>query len=302
MIDVRKVTAFTGHSSPVYALEAGVSDNLLFSGSGDKFLALWNLETLEAEKFAAKFPSTIYTICYVPERKIMFIGTSAGSIHVLDLERKTEIKILQHHTDAVFSIRYSIITNCFYSVGADGNFAVCSLESLSLLKIKKLCNQKVRSIDFSFSKNEIAIACGDGYIRIFEMDSLYEKYAIQAHAMACNCVRYNMSGDVLLSGGKDAHLNVWDKEYQLIKSIPAHNFAIYDIQFSPDGELFATASRDKTLKIWDSSNYELLKRINNEMLQGHVNSVNKIYWTSFTNYLISASDDRSVMVWDITKR
>ena len=103
-----------------------------------------------------------------------------------------------------------------------------------------------------------------------------------------------------MSGGKDAHLNFWDvKSYSLLKSVPAHNFAIYDITFSPDHKLFATASRDKTLKIWDFKTMELLVRINKENFDGHVNSVNKLYWSTFNDYLISAGDDKSLIIWKI---
>ena len=91
---------------------------------------------MQAEKFAAQFPAIVYSICHIPEKKLLLVGTSAGSIHVLDLEKKQEIKILQHHTEPIFDLRYSPTTNCFYSVGGDGNFAICSLETLSLIKIK----------------------------------------------------------------------------------------------------------------------------------------------------------------------
>lgn len=306
-LEVKKIGTLTGHSGAVYALEKGADPSHIFSGSSDKFVALWNLETLQAEKFAAQFPAIVYAICHIPEKKILLVGTSTGSIHILNLETKEEIKILQHHTSPIFDIKFSAQTNCFYSAGSDGNFAVCSLETLSLLKIKKLCEEKVRSIDLNYHSNlptgqagEIAIASGDCNIRIFDLNSLEEKKTFPAHTLSANCVCYSPDGSLILTGGKDAHLNIWDaKSYALIKSIPAHNYAIYDIVFSPDKKLFATASRDKTLKIWDANTFEMLVRINKENFEGHVNSVNKLLWTEYNNYLISTGDDRAVMVWEV---
>jgi WD40 repeat protein len=220
---------------------------------------------------------------------------------VIDLLKKEEIKILQHHTDGVFNIQYNSQEQLFYSVGADGNFAVCSLVSLSLIKIKKLCNAKVRGIDYCKVINELAVASSDGYIRIFDLKTLELKHEFIAHQQAANCLCYSPDGLYLLSGGKDAHLNVWNvsAHYESIKSIPAHNFAIYDIVYSPDKRMFATASRDKTLKIWDALTFELLVRVNKENFDGHVNSVNKLLWSKFNNYLISCGDDRSILVWEI---
>lgn len=301
-LKIKKTTSLTGHSGSIYALDKGVSEHTFFTGSGDKHVALWNLQTLESEKFAASFPAAVYSLCHIPEKKLLLVGTSAGSIHILDLERKEEIKILQHHTAPVFDIKYSLITNCFYSAGSDGNFGICSMDSLSLIKIKKLCNEKVRSIDFNYVNLEIAVASGDCNIRIFDLNTLEEKKTLLAHTLSANVAKYAPDGTMLLTGGRDAYLKIWDaKKYELIKSIPAHNFAIYDIVFSPDASVFATASRDKTIKIWDSKTFELLVRINKENFDAHVNSVNKLLWSTYNDYLISVSDDRAVMVWEVKK-
>jgi WD40 repeat protein len=300
-LSITKSGTFTGHNGSVYTLEPGGSDSMFFSGSSDKYAVLWNLETMEQEHFAARFPAIIYALCHIPEKGLLLAGTSAGSIHVLDIKKRQEIKILQHHTLPIFDIKYSSQTNCFYTSGGDGNFAVCSLETLSMIKIKKLCEEKVRSIEISEERSEIAVACGDCYIRLFDLETLEEKHIFQAHQLSANIARYSPDGELILTGGRDAHLNIWDaKSYTLIKSIPAHNFAVYDIVFSPDGKLFATASRDKTIKIWDAETFQMLTRISKENFDGHLNSVNKLIWSKFNNYLISTGDDRAIKVWKIS--
>ena len=174
------------------------------------------------------------------------------------------------------------------------------METISLLKIKKLCKEKVRSIAINYLTSEIAVAAGDGNIRVYDLISLEEKKEFTAHQLSANSVCYSPDGKTLLSGGRDAHLKTWNTStYELIQSIPAHNFAIYDIVFSPDKKLVATASRDKTVKLWDAQTMELLVRINKENFDGHVNSVNKLVWSNHANYLISTGDDRAVIVWQV---
>ena len=297
--NVKKITTLTGHSGPVYTLAKGKPEEYFYTGSSDKFAAQWNTRTLKAEKFAAAFPAAVYSICYIAERDLLLAGTTEGKIHILDLSKKEEIKILQHHTAPVFDIKYCMKTNCFYTAGGDGCIAVCSLETLSLIQLKRLCNEKVRNMDFTTGANEMAVASGDCRIRIFDLVTLREKHVFEAHQLSANVVKYSPDGTVLLSGGRDAHLKVWStSDYSLIKSIPAHNYAIYDIAFSPGNQLFATASRDKTIKLWNAETFDFLIRISKENFEGHINSVNKLLWNN--DYLVSVSDDRTVMIWDIT--
>jgi WD40 repeat protein len=307
-IDVAHIATLTGHSGCVYAMDKGFSEKTVFTGGSDRFIALWNLKTLQAEKFSAALPAPIYTICHIPEKNILLAGTTTGSIHILDLDKKEEIKILQHHRGPVFDIQYSLKTNCFYTAGGDGNLAVCDLDTLSLRVMKKLSLKKVRSIDFNETTSEIAVALGDSNVLIFDLHTLEYKKDFVAHQLTekiigANIVRYSPDGKLLLTGGRDAHLNIWSVEnYELVKSIPAHNWAIYDIVFSPDGSLFATASRDKTIKIWDAKTYQILKRITKENFEAHTHSVNKLIWSTYYNYLVSVGDDKMVMIREVNRK
>jgi len=304
-INIKHIATLSGHSGCVYAMDKGISEYTVFTAGSDMIVALWNLKTLQAEKFSASLPAPIYTICHIPEKKILLAGTTTGSIHILDLEKKEEVKILQHHLGPVFDIKYSIKTNCFYTAGGDGNFAVCSLDTLSLVKMKKLSNEKVRSIDFNYTNSEIAVGLGDSNILVFDMYTLEHKKDFTAHQLegkviGANIIRYSPDGKFLLTGGRDAHLKVWKSDdYSLVKSIPAHNWAIYDIVFNHDATLFATASRDKTIKIWDAKTYQVLKRITKENFDAHTHSVNRLFWSTYNNYLVSTGDDRMVMVREV---
>ena len=223
-IEVKKIATLTGHSDSIYALDKGVVEYLIFSGSGDKIIAQWNLKTFKDEKFVASYPTVLYAICHIPEKQLLLAGTSNGNVHILDLEKNEEIKILKNHTSHIFNIRYSIETNCIYTAGGDGNLAICSLDTFALINIKKLCNEKVRDIDFNYKASEIAVASGDCNIHILDLKSLQEKKVFVGHRLSSNVVRYSPDGKFLLTGGRDGYLNIWQVgQYEKIKSITAHN-------------------------------------------------------------------------------
>jgi WD40 repeat protein len=296
--EVRQLANLPGHQGAVYALESGEQDGTCFSAGADKLITSWDLHTCTNLPFLARLPDPVYSLCYVREKNILLAGTSTGAIHIIDLLRKEEVKILRHHTAQIFDIRYSLKQNTFYTAGGDGVLGVCSLDTFSATRILKLSTAKVRQLDLSSDEEELAVACGDGNILLLEAGTGKEKFRFSAHQFSANAVRYHPNGLTLLSGGKDAYLRVWDRQHSFaeLAAIPAHNFAIYQIAFQPEGKLFATASRDKTIKLWDASDYRFLLRIDKDNYAGHVNSVNTLLWKE---RLVSAGDDRSLLVWDV---
>ncbi len=294
-----KRIVFGGHQGGVYGLAEGASPEIIFSGSSDKFVGAWNIKTEKQEEFAIEFPSPVYGLKYNAEKNILFAGTGNGTFHEIDVLSKSITHSHQLHTGQIFDIAHSKKHGLIFTASADGTFSVLRDSDYSLVKQLKITAEKVRGFAMSPDENLVAITCGDGNIKIFALPQVEEIHSFLAHTMATNTVAWHPEGKYLLSGGRDAHLNIWDvnNNFESIKSIPAHNFALYHIAFSPDKKLFATASRDKSMKIWDAETFELLLRCGKDGVDGHKNSVNRLAWNKLG--LISGADDRSLIVWDV---
>ncbi|MBL0049820.1 MAG: WD40 repeat domain-containing protein [Bacteroidetes bacterium] len=302
MIHTLKVGHLAGHTAAIYNLSKGAHPAEIFSCGSDRVLLNWNLN-LGVPQVIATFPMAVYSILYIHSKQLLLAGLADGGISIVDLIQKKEVKILQHHHAPIFDLTYSAVNSCIVAASADGAISFIDAETLTCFKIVKLCTAKIRNLALNAAETELAVACGDGSIRLFEMQNQKEKISIEAHQDSANCVLYHPNGKFLLSGGKDAHLCVWKctdtGELILHTKIPAHNFALYSLAFHPDGNYFASGSRDKTIKIWDAHTFEFLLRINKENYEGHLNSVNKILWTSYKNWLISAGDDRAILLWEL---
>ena len=294
MITIKKTNEFNGHFASIHTLSSE-ADGLLFSGGVDKHLIKWNLKDINSSKVIAKTTEAIYSIYFDHYNNYLFVGTSSGKIHVIDLIEQKEIKVLKNHAGAVFYLKSH--NDFLFSCGGDGVLSIIRLKDLSTIKLISLCKEKIRFMDI---KNDVAaLACGDASVVILDLITFKIQNRFVAHKKSCNVVRFNPNNETLLTGGWDAHLNIWDEKFELINSIPAHNYAIYSIVFSPDKNLFATGSRDRMIKIWKTDDIESPKTISQENLSGHQFSVNKLVWNEKTGLLYSASDDKKIMEWDI---
>lgn len=298
-MEVKKIATLKAHSGPLYGLAPGRELGTLFSGGGDRIVAEWNLEHQETNPFGIRTDATIYSLLSI-NRETLLIGTSQGSMHVIDLKTKSEVRHLKLHEQGIFHLAYNSKSNRVYAACADGTISIWEADQWSLLWHLELTRGKVRRIAFDDDFAHVAFACGDGTVRIHETEKHQLQYTLDAHDESANSVAFLPNGD-LLSGGKDAHLCLWHRvdSYQRIEHIPAHNFAIYDIVVDPDGRWIATASRDKTVKVWDSELKELPIRLDRMNAEGHINSVNGLIYLEEEKLLASCSNDRTVCLWAI---
>ncbi|MEQ8924834.1 MAG: WD40 repeat domain-containing protein [Fulvivirga sp.] len=297
---VNKLDSYKGHNDAVYTLEGFSSNNIFFSAAGDGMVVQWNLAEPDNGKLIAKLPNSIYGLHYLEKANVLAIGHNYEGVHFIDLDGKAERASLKFLESAIFDIKS--YQNKLYVGGGDGTLYVLSLTPLKLIDKISVAEKSVRTISINKERQEIAVGTSDNAIKIFDLESHSEKYTLDtAHDNSVFTLKYSPDNKLLLSAGRDAHLKIWDVNagYMLLEDIVAHMYAINNIAFSPDGKHFVTCSMDKSIKVWDAERFKLLKVIDKARHAGHGTSVNKLLWTSHNDLLVSASDDRTISIWNL---
>jgi WD40 repeat protein len=298
MINVEKRSTTTGHRAAIYAISPWFLGHYLTTG-GDGWVVEWNFDDLENGKLLAATETQLFSLCPLPMQNRVVTGNISGGVHWIDLAKPENTKNIQHHGNkGVYGLMH--IENWVLSIGGDGVLTKWDATTSRPIESIAVTNQALRAIDYNPLEQEIAIGSSDGNIYFLDVNDFKIKNTIQsAHSNSIFTVKYAPNCTHLLSGGRDALLQVWDikKGNSLISSQVAHLSTINHVEYAPNGTLFATASRDRTIKIWDAKTYELLKVINTLKSGSHINSVNRLLWT--TTNLISVSDDRTSIVWSL---
>jgi WD40 repeat protein len=297
-VQIKRLHSFTGHRDAVYTIRPGDSPSTFFSGAGDGMIARWDLETPDEGQLIAKLPNSVYSLHYLESKDVLIAGHNYEGIHLLDWKNKQELASLKLTTAAIFDIQ--TIGDHLVVGSGDGTVTLVDLKTLTILKQVKASEKSARTIAVDEARGEIAIGFSDYYIRVFD-ENLELKRQWPAHQNSVFTLRYSPSGDLLFSGSRDARLKAWSVNtgYEKHEEVVAHMYAINHIEFSPDGKHFVTCSMDKSIKVWDTNALKLLKVIDRARHAGHATSVNKLLWTAHHQQLVSASDDRSISVWQI---
>lgn len=298
-INIKKITEFTGHTQPVYTLEAAPEPGCFFSAGGDKAVVRWDVNSPEWGIPIGQFKFTVYSLCCIPANHILIAGTSEGGIHIIDLLSNVEIKYFRIPDEGIFDIKYSYQHQLIVASTSKGRLIFIDYHSHTIIDEIWVSKEKIRNICFNAHRPYLYVACSDSHVYVVELTHKKTIHSFEAHQWATNALLYHASKDELITGSKDAHIRIWDikKQFEMIKNIPAHNYAIYKIIYNEEANIFATASRDKTMKIWDDE-FNIVARIDQAKYEGHTNSVNSVLWLNKTN-LLSTGDDRRIILWEV---
>lgn len=302
-LHIKKLHHFTGHTGAVYAIEEGPETHTIFTGAGDGVIALWRTDADQPASGIARVPGNIFSLELIADHNFLICGDMKGGIYVINLATREVIKNLSRNDASVFDLHYSELTKELFAASGDGHIHVWQLPDFIYKKPVRIASQSIRNIAVSPDHNTFVFAASDHNLYVTDSE-LRIQNILTGHTNSVFCSSFTNDGNILLSGSRDARLRSWDAEnsFRALKAIDAHMFTINDIKCSPGGKLFATAGRDKHIKIWETDTLSLLKVIDVEKFGGHINSVNKLFWSGSDNCLISCGDDRAVMVWEISTK
>jgi WD40 repeat protein len=324
-MDIKKIAQLTGHQAAVFAVGEGRTPQHIISGAGDGWLVEWDLATPDVGRLLAKVERNIFSLQYIKHQNRVVVGDMDGGVRFVDLDNPEKTLNIKHHSKGCFDVQ--LFDNQLFTVGGEGNITRWSVEESRSLESLQLSAKSLRAFDICVERREIVVGASDGNVYFLDLDTFDLKKTIKAaHSNSVFSARYTPDGQHVLTGGRDAFLKLWavnSKENEPVFGVPAHLFTLNSIAFHPTKPtIFATASRDKTIKIWEtemsdvrfqisdfkgelpsnfklqtSNSFTLLKVVDTIRSGCHIRSVNRLFWSPFGDYLVSASDDRSLMVW-----
>lgn len=287
-IQAKLLRTLKGHRQSVYCTCLLPPFSLLSSG-GDGLIVDWNPLETDLGVAIATVGEPVYSMACLADNVIL-AGGHSGSIYHLKNGNVRKIGAHKHGVFGLFSYNGEIL-----SLGGDGVFMRWT-QDLEWIQSIQVSQRSLRA--FAPFPTGFALAGSEGKLFLFSSDyRLLE--TVEAQGNTIFALTYLQNSGLLVSGGRDATL----QSYQIMTAensglVSAHLLHIHDLKTNPAQTLLASASMDKTIKIWNPENLELLKVLNLEKFGLHTSSVNNLTWLN-DHVLVSASDDRSIGVWEI---
>ncbi|MCL6589279.1 MAG: WD40 repeat domain-containing protein [Firmicutes bacterium] len=255
-------TLSAGRESLIYCIAWAPDGAALASGSDDRTIQLWDLETGKRLRTLKGHTDTIFSVAWSPEGKTLASGSQDKTIRLWNVETGEQLRVLQQQTDSIFSVAWAPDGKILASGSADRTIQLWDAETGD--KLQKLEGHYDLVYCVAWSPDGLALASGsyDKTIRIWDTKTQKLLLTLQGHTNPVLSVAWAPDGRTLASGSNDKTIRLWDAQTgELINILEGHTEKISAIGFSSDGKLLSSSSPNEDC-LWQSGDGKLVTSIN----------------------------------------
>ncbi|HEY9635274.1 MAG TPA: serine/threonine-protein kinase [Coleofasciculaceae cyanobacterium] len=296
------------NKSAVNSVAISPDGRLLASGSDDKSIRLWNLDTGQAISTLIGHSQSVQSVAFNPDGTILATGSDDQTVKLWNLNDHQEICTFFGHSQAVKSVAFNPQGNLLASGSWDKTIKLWNVQTgiqESTLVGHRL---QVTSVAFSPCGKFLASGSFDRTIRLWELSSGLSS-TLEGHSWAVFAVAYpsrtpaanSPDGKTLATGGGDNTIILWDLNTgKPLYTLLGHSWSVVAVAYSsrtpvansPDGETLLSGSWDKTIKLWQVSTGQEIAS-----LSGHLDSVSAVAISPSRQIIASGSKDKTVKLW-----
>ncbi|ODQ67814.1 WD40 repeat-like protein [Nadsonia fulvescens var. elongata DSM 6958] len=276
----------SGHQKNITALKVSADANIIFSGSYDGKVLVWDASQGTAS----------------------YIGGDGHSNFVVSLKRDSSGKIWSTGWDDVIkTIDGESFSGSSFAVGAQpkalsakGNLvAVITENNLQVLREGVKCSSvslPSNATSLSISKDFVAVGSQDNSIRLYNLLDLSPSKNLPSLRAVPTYLSFSSSGALLAAGDSTGKITLYDAETgTVITSRWAfHSGRINSISWHPTDDFIVSGSLDTNVYIYSVKTPSK----NAKFLGAHKDGVNAVEWITDSTF-VSAGADAAIKWWNV---
>jgi WD40 repeat protein len=307
-----------GHSGAITELLFRASTDELISVGEDKAIRFWDintgelLRTLRGEIGEGSDGQLFAGALSKDDRYLAVAGLDAeNTIRIIDLEAGQVAAVLRGHESSINCLDFSDDGLWLASGSGDATVRIWNLtalgeaeETLEITEAEEIpaYTESVSALDFASDGLRLVTGSEEDLVDIWKRASVEDPFEYLAVGVEHNDDVYSVafsSGDaVIISGGADHCLNLWNGETgEFIETIDADmGDMIAAVAFSPDGQCVIASSQ--SFGSGTTAIYDLATSTRTVEFTGHDNRVRAVAWHPELNLVASAGgNDNVIELW-----
>ncbi|OMJ84088.1 hypothetical protein SteCoe_14837 [Stentor coeruleus] len=299
----KKPIEFHEHQSEITSLQLHDDETKFLTSSIDGEILLWSLEIIESIHVLHRFRGS-YGIEHIELNGNTFFATDTKGIlakwsledysvlHSVELPSKVVSMCKSNDRRYLFLILQSAIEFSIKVVTID------KFESEKIFTIPNAHTQQVNAVRAVPKGNKVITSSKDGSIKIWDFDEKYDTYLVINRNIDINCIAANESLNLIVCGDTEGKVEMYTlggkKLERELKTVT--KCEINTIAFTNDLKYVAVGCEDQRILLWHAKGFAKEEWI---VFKEHSEGITSICISLDSRYLISASSDRTIKIFDI---
>src|SRR5262245_38849768 len=289
------VTAIAYSADGRYLLAGGEDvTNDEAADPGDRHaLRLWDVSTGEEVSRFRGHSSAVTCVAFAPRAARAASASRDGTLHVWNTIARKSAFSFRRPESPVLSVAFSPEGQRLLPGGEDCVVRVWDLQSGDRLSRCEGHTAAVTAVAW-FRDGRITSASLDQSVRVWDGPTGRQLHCWEGHAGGVRSVAVAPDGNLVLSGGHDKLLRLWDMQLGRDSGglpCPAQCGAV---AFSANGALALAGEMAWTVRLWDWRSRQELR-----CFSGHSRDVTSVAFTPDTRHAASGSLDQTVRLWTL---
>jgi WD40 repeat protein len=285
------IRTFKGHENSVRAVAVFPDRRRMVTGSYDKTLCLWDLETGVVLKKMEGHRNGVLALAVSRDGQIIASGDGDGEFIAWHGETGESLtKPIKAHSKEITSLDFSPDGMVLATGSWDGMTKFWCTKTWEMQGDPIECGG-VNCIRYSPSGELLAIATTNN-IQIYNPGT---RECVASFGGYTISLAWTPDGTRLLSGGGDSTIREWNSSTwkQVGHPWKGHTNYIYAIAIDPSGTLVASASRDKHVRLWQLSGRRIIG------IFEHSSSLNTVTFSVDGRHVYSGGGDKKISEWAV---
>ncbi|RWX51380.1 WD40 repeat, partial [Candidatus Electrothrix marina] len=299
----KELNVLKGHTNAVLSIAFSPHGKYIASASADRTIRIWDVET-GTELKLLKGSDAAVSVAYNPDGSQLISAFLDNTVRVWDVNINKERKILSGHTDDIRSISFSPDSKTLASASGDKTVRIWDVVTGEEKFTLQGGHAAVRIVLFSPDGKRVASASWDHTQRVWDSKTGNVIKILKGHPSGICKIFFTADGNKLISywsnNGHDME-GIWDITGAGLSVQRSKWDCGRGINFSPDRSITASIYNVNE----NHNDRGVVKVMNNKtgekinVLDGHKDTVWNISFSSDSKRIVSASEDKTVRIWDV---
>lgn len=233
--------------------DIAVSDDGMYmaTASADGYVKVWDAATADLVVAINAHEKAANCVAFSPDSLFIYSGGDDGFVRIWGVDEGFDLVYENHaNFNGVNDLILAYDGGYLFTGGVDGYVNVYNaVTGVRESRIKAFENAEVLCMTFNDIESCLFTGGTNGEVRCWDAATGSMSNVVRAHAGNVNFISWAPNNNLLVSGGEDGKIKLWNTEGDMAGEMQAHVLGVRDILFF-DGTMVSGGS-DYKVRVWE---------------------------------------------------